>query len=597
MALTPAQIKQIDNHFSTGKINEQHLGAYVKNGRITSLDEFAGCSEQLIAALRKILGAQPSKEEQAEWASIAPLLTTPGEELKLRLKAYISHWKPSRPEGNHVDEAETRLSAIDAEIEETGWQNVDLMSRKLLMEHLEKYPGTSHKAEIDDAVWALDSSSQSTSQLRLGIEQYKHDFPQGAHVEEANQILSGMNEWETARDSDNLKVLYEFIQTYPNNPYIEEARLLLYERKSAELTKMKEEFNEYNRDNLFFFIKNNIFSTNELLAEGVVTKESLKILENYEKIKENLPNLNNVIAKCTAECREEHTDIYMFGIPSTGKSCVLAGMVSAPDSALEYNSVVSGGRYADAMVQFTKNGFPPPPTQINYLTTIDASVKDPKGVKHYINLIEMAGEEFAFHIADNEENQVSFEDMGTGITKLLQNNNRKVFFFVIDPTKQEISYNKLVLALDTNGEIKESLLPVKVYQRQCLKRMIDMLRLPENEKILKNVDAMHIIVTKADTLDCPIDQRDEYAKNLIKDEYANLIHSIRDLCSKHGINQATRGIPKLYTFSLGNFYVGNIVGFQDTDSKNLINVIINNTTYIPEESTSTKVKKLFTGSN
>lgn len=629
--LTEIQKKQIEQKYQQGFIGRQHLELYVRSGRITSVEEFNGYNENLVKTLKSIFASQPNQQEISDWQAIVPLLGNPTEELKSRLLNYISRWEALLPNGNHVNEARQHLSEIDKEREESEWneilplfgstneelrlrlqsfishwpgsshveeaqqrlnefdqlmekaewERVDKFSINSMINYLTLYPYSTHLSEIDDQVWNLCAPNFFSTDLRDRLNQYLYYFPHGNHADEANNIGYSLEEWENVRNSRELSTIHEFVKQRPESPFINDARMLEFQKKQEELELMKMQFNEYDIRKLLYFINEGIFTTNELIEHGVATERSIEILMNIEKIIDSLPVIEDVIVKCKPVCYENHSDIYMFGIPGTGKSCVLAGMVTAKNSPLSYSSVLSGGRYADTMVQYLTQGMPPPPTKMNYLTTIKSEMIDSKGCIHLCNLVEMAGEEFAFHISDNENNQVSFEDMGTGVTELLTNKNPKIFFIVVDPTKEDITFNKLVLVQNEDGEIVPDTRRVKVNQRQCLKRMVDLFMLPENEKIMENVDGIHFIITKADTFKCLAHERDQYAANYFANEYSDIYRRLAEFNREHGINyhkdKDKNGVPRIYTFSLGRFYVGNIVEFNDHDSLKIINTIINYT--------------------
>ena len=646
MPLSELQKKILAQRFKQGLLGKEQLEGHVKKGNITSAEEFAGYDMRLVEMLKSIFASQPNPQEAAEWERIVPMLNTPGDELKQLLLAYINKWEPIKPFGNHVtvarnhldslgqkmeeadwaaivplfdnpseemkaqlqaflknwsnsvhaEEAQQHIAAYEQQLENAEWQNVNMFSIDSMIEYLSQHPYSTHLNEIDDAVWNILAPYNHTDDQRDRLEQYRYYFPQGSHMMEAYEIHCSLEEWEQAKNANDLVTTHQFIKTHAESPYFNDARMMELRQKQDEFEKMKKQFNEYDYQNLLYFINEGIFQKDELIAHGVATKESIKILEDIEEIKDTLPNIDSVIVKCQPICYENHTDIYLFGIPGTGKSCVLAGMVTAEDSPLHYNSVLSGGPYADAMVQYLTKGMPPPPTKINYLTTIKGSMTDSKGHLHDCNLVEMAGEEFAFHVAENDQNELSFEQMGTGVTNLLSNDNRKLFFIVVDPTKTDIYYNKLILAPNEYGDIVPDTYTVKVNQRQCLKRMVDLFSLPENAEIMKKVEGIHFIITKADTFDCPAEQRDQYALDFFTKEYTNITQSLTRICQDYGINanknKEYNGFPNLYTFSLGKFYVGNIVGFNKTDSLKIINSIINNTGY-GKTSFWEKIKDLF----
>ncbi len=159
-------------------------------------------------------------------------------------------------------------------------------------------------------------------------------------------------------------------------------------------------------------------------------------------------------------------------------------------------------------------------------------------------------------------------DMGNGTAELLSNNNRKVFFLIIDPTAESVSFNHFV-----NTPEGRRLVKTNVNQRITLNKMINLMEMPQNEEIMKKVDYLHIIVTKADELAADYDSRNNKALELFQSKYDRLLEPIQRLCEKYGINRSTNGAPLLYTFSLGNFYAGGIYQYNDYDSNKLANLL------------------------
>lgn len=192
----------------------------------------------------------------------------------------------------------------------------------------------------------------------------------------------------------------------------------------------------------------------------------------------------------------------------------------------------------------------------------------------------MSGEEFAFKIVNNAKHQFTFEDMGSGATELLKNDNRKVFFLIIDPTAENVKFNREIIDEydeDTGAPLISHLQQSVVNQRIVLQKMVNLFQLPENAEIMKKVDAIHIIMTKADLLGSPA-ERNQKALEKFNWEYSNdILEPLKLLCKQYNIDANTDNIPHLYTFSLGTFYVGGRYEYDPTDSENLVTAICNYT--------------------
>ena len=214
-------------------------------------------------------------------------------------------------------------------------------------------------------------------------------------------------------------------------------------------------------------------------------------------------------------------------------------------------------------------------TDSNFVALINAAVANPNDPKdiHVVNLIDMAGEDFATKMVSNPDNIITFEDMGIGVTNLMTNTNRKVFFFIIDPSADGMIQLTLKDS-DGNPILDGNGMPIKVPTSQDLlvRKMISMLQSPENSGVLKYVDTIHFIMSKADMLGSRAN-RDQAAVGVFKTNYQTCLNSLAALCQQYGINNATDGRPVLHTFSLGQFYIGGVYQYDATDSDKLTEVI------------------------
>ena len=198
-----------------------------------------------------------------------------------------------------------------------------------------------------------------------------------------------------------------------------------------------------------------------------------------------------------------------------------------------------------------------------------------KGVyyNHRINIVEMSGEEFTWRIADNEE--VDLEHMGTGTTKLLANKNRKVFFIIVDPTTDIIKFEREVPDYDKDGNRigvhKES---KNISQNVCLGKFVQLFEMEKNKELMKRVDDIHFIVTKSDTLGTNEEQRKLKARDILLEKYQGVVKKLNDFCRRtKRINFSTDYNPRVYPFSLGKFYIGDLFEFDKTETLKIVDTL------------------------
>lgn len=579
MPLSDEQIRLLNPQIN--RMSPARLEQYVENGEIDAVDleKLTSINPELKAHLLGIINKpRPSAEEQQEWAAILSGLSQPNNgTIVTMLNNYIAKWSLSLPLGNHVNEAKAEVTRRTAAQEISDWEALDKQNTQTLVGHLKKYPATPHLLEIDDLLFAAVSADSS----QVGL--YTQYFPNGRHATEIRNIASLQEEWAKIVSNPILEEVKQFLDRHP---YHTGAQQKLQELKIEEITRMKTQQSNYPIEDLFYYLKTKIFTDEELISEGVATPYSLDILRRLDEIKDGLPDINEEIRKCRKECAPGHTDVFLFGIPSTGKTCILMGLIGS--SSINVSTVRAGGPYSCALQQYLEAGLTIGQTPKDFVATIEAEIYDQQST-HLINLVEMAGEDFAFKIADNENGIISFEDIGAGATQLLCNDNRKVFFIIVDPTALTVSFNHLVDETDQQGVTRTYLVRKNVSQKMILKRMVDLLSQPENKRILKNVDSIHIIVTKADVLG-EGQEREKAAYETFMKEHKNIVQPLTRLCQEYGINAATNGVPMLYTFSLGSFYVGGIYQYNEADSNKLVEVLRGNTEATKDKSFWGKVR-------
>lgn len=315
-----------------------------------------------------------------------------------------------------------------------------------------------------------------------------------------------------------------------------------------------------------------VFSYNELAEAGLITEESWKAL-HIER--DHLPDMNDFQkGGYEVQTPQNGTDIYFFGMPTSGKTSLLMGIAAANGQGYTIDMRTNGGPYAAALRQYAQAGLTPGRTKGNFVTAISGVINEETrsgNVKmRPINLIEMSGEEFALRIAETKE--PSLANMGTGVTNLLRNDNRKAFFIVVDASKPRVK----VSYLDHEVEESDSGQRVRtryISQLDILDKFVVLMGLPENQEIMNKVDAIHFIVTKADAMGSA-DERDEKARELIHTQYLSVVEQLKNFSrNTRRINKSTDYEPQIFTFSLGRFYLGDVFSYDNTDTLKIVDAI------------------------
>ena len=566
MPLTDLQRKKLIDDINRFPINV--ILKYFLSGDI-SLSDVPHISDDR----RKYIEEHLPAPAQIDWNALQASLSEVSESTLHKLEVYIRKYEGTRPDGNHVDEAIAKRKEIKDALqrealakEEPEWKAVDPFSMMSLIGYLNKYPMSAHRDEIDDKVWNI-TDKESEQQLQ----DYKVLFPKGKYIEKAKAMLEALDDWMRARNSGDIFVVYYYLKNNPESPYRDNACCFLKNLKHQEICRMRREPNRYDVSRLRWLVKLDIFTVDELISEGVMTENVWNTLNSID-VKNDLPDIYEAMQNSEAECPEGYTDVYFFGMPSTGKTCILQGLLST--SSLQLDLTSSGGSYAEALRQYTDYGMTTPRTPDNSVTTLKAMIitDDHTPIEHKVNFVEMSGSHFLDMVEDNGGH--SKEENNSDIANLLHNDNRKVFFLIIDPTINEVRFNR---EYDEYGEqtwekiqrLKHAVLNQNIFMQNIVKIFQD----PANSDIMRKVDSIHIIVTKADIFGERL-QRGEKALDYFNDHYGiNVTQPLVDLCKKYHINCNSNFRPKLFTFSLGKFYVGGLYEYDPIDSELLVRTI------------------------
>lgn len=529
--------------------------------------------------------ARDSNERQMWEAILAAPLDTPQlvQDAQRLLSTYISRY-PAGPKVVEAQEKSNEFQTILAQLieknrreeaarrEQQDWNELDRGNYTKLRAYKQRYPDSVHKHELDELMWITTRAAGFTDQ---NLRRYLSDWPAGLHSAEATDALMEMPVWNEIRHSRDIFKVVDYRDSHPESVFKNEVDSLYYELRDEMLKRMKESPTKFSKEDIQRITNANIFKYWELMDEDLITKESWEVLFGTDR--DLFPNIADYqIEDPNISAPEGCTDIFLFGTPGTGKTCLLMGLTAANGNGYTLNMKTHGGAYAAALQQYANAGITTGHTYGTFVTVIngdvDEIVKGDKIVSHRINLVEMSGEEFAVRIADNRE--VSLSNMGTGATNLLKNDNKKVFFIIVDASNPIITFSYLEDIKNADGHVVEQRVRKKyINQLDILNKFVSLFELPENQEIMKKVDAIHFVVTKADMLG-ERGERLKKAHDLLLDTYKGPVTQLKKYCLKSKrINFSTKYRPQVFTFSLGKFYLGDVFQFDKEETLKIVDTI------------------------
>lgn len=422
-----------------------------------------------------------------------------------------------------------------------------------------------------DALLAVKDSNERKSKLNEFVQKYANNFSVTAQkfLAEAAKLNQrwqdeeqARRDWIDTKDRNTILDYVNYIKVHPYSEYREEAEQKVKDMKGNLLTDMKRFPFRYSRDMMYAYISSNALTMEDLVdSSDVLTDRGYSHIKKYPRLQDEQRNLP--VSKLENPHSEEgNTDIYFFGVGGSGKTCVLSGLMSLTGQLgfrFDPKGPGGGGNYAMELRNYARTSMLPPATDQQYIQVIDGQINDEDGNIHKIAFIEMSGEKTAeFAAMDNQE---SFDDLGPGAAGLLSNDNNKVLFFVIDPTNEKA----VEMGQGSQHWVMQS------DMLNCVSALLS-----RNPTLMKKVIAIHIILTKSDTLGEYVDQN--VIEELLSSQgYQAVLADIKAICERYDINKQTGFHVGLYPFCIGKFMPGEVYTFDETDSLKILRVIQKNT--------------------
>jgi hypothetical protein len=368
--------------------------------------------------------------------------------------------------------------------------------------------------------------------------------------------------------ANTLAALENYITAFPKGQNLEEAKRKIQELRDEEIRilKLAEE-----RENMLRNIRENInkFTPDEVL--GKLSSADFENLCNELSIDANIirnyraPDLtSNDFPQSANEIPEGYTDVFFWGIPSSGKTCALSAILSTikKDYSMEAPDIQKqfGATYRDSLVQIFQRdtGFLPGRTNED-LTQYMPFMLYKRGEfnkQRRVSFFELSGEVFKYFYEKTNNSNVILDRDREYIEKsfntlelLLNSNNQKIHFFFID----------------YNAETKHTSDSSKLSQNNYLDAAATYFR-DQNNIFRKKTDAVYIIVTKSDEIKS--DNKIESAKEFLNEHFGSFIDVLKNQCKRNSVDF------NIKIFSIGDVYFKRVCKINRNYSKDIINDLL-----------------------
>ncbi|MDR2693354.1 MAG: hypothetical protein LBB74_03970 [Chitinispirillales bacterium] len=408
-----------------------------------------------------------------------------------------------------------------------------------------------------------------------------------AKRKEVKAILEGSSKEKAILDEavagEDIQMLEAFVAKYPKSPLIEKAKDKLAEisekeaRARAEVAREKEAAEEGLVDEALRNV--NLYTPDAFLdhynelgydADGLMRKCCSILNLDYDFVRNyDEPELvaGNIPSR-PADIPTGFTDIFFWGMPSSGKTCALSAILNtiktnyAPTDPMIEKQF--GKSYRDKLMYLFRNdcAYLPAATileRTQYMPFRLKTLEEPERYYRNVSFFELSGEIFKYiydvvngsDLAGSRENEEKREQKNIAfktLDLLLNSDNQKIHFFFIDHSakKQHIEEQEMFLNAATTYFINTK----NIFQ--------------------KKTDAIYIILTKADGIQAIDDrERSQKAAMFLKERFGAFINAIVNQCRRYSIKE-----PSMKIFSIGDVYFSKICRINRKYSRRIIDELL-----------------------
>lgn len=389
--------------------------------------------------------------------------------------------------------------------------------------------------------------------------------PDSVHAAEANQrindlLLDSIMDYDIDTLIDEIKQILNVAGTtasYKNTNIASKIRDYIdkgYATKAEFLDKLKEDCNMLNASAVKHLIDEHIITIADLSSIGI-DKQFIKAMLT------GLQTNSYSYTRSLDRIHKQSTEVYFWGIPSSGKSCALGAILSVAGSGrvakvMDADTASQGYGYMTYLTShFPQNG------EVGTLlggTPIDAfyemgfDLTDDDNRTHPITCIDMAGELMRCMYKSNANMSLKDAELNMldTMTKVLIDNrstNRKIHFFVIEYGGEDRIFDGYHQDVYLDGALSY---------------------IKDTGIFKKETDAIFIMVTKVDKMKHVT--RDAITQ-YVKDNYLGFYNGLDKICRDNEINGKK---VEILAFSLGKVCFQSYCKFDTKAAENVVNIML-----------------------
>lgn len=486
-----------------------------------------------------------------------------------------------------------------------------------LCKETEGYFSASARREVERKLAGTEENDWHTAKSSNSKEALKHFlsiYTDSVHRDEAMELINelknvqtkiqGATAWGTV-DKNNIDELKAFCKNYPNDVHCKEAKqrinqlvrdgFIVYDIESLKVQiKTIETSKEINKNRLIYemvvgyldghkishddflkliktdhnifgaeilnsFINDGLLTFDELVDLGIDTRFIRSLARNRHPQDFELPN------RKLERINKLSTEVYFWGIPSSGKSCALGAILSVANNGhvaktmMKDNDCIGYGYMNRLSSLFTTGDVSVVPGKTPTIATYEMGfdLEDNEGKVHPLTCMDLAGELMRCMYRSDAGENLSDEELETLdiLTNALidpktRTKNKKIHFFVMEYGAEDREYDGLKQDVYLNGAL------------QYIKRT----------GIFKDdTVAIYIIITKVDKAHAPQGQLGPILKTCISDNYGGFYNGLVRICKDYEINN---GYVEIIPFSLGQVCFQDYCLFDEKPAANIVKKLL-----------------------
>lgn len=436
-------------------------------------------------------------------------------------------------------QARKEVRELLANSEEDDWQNAIVINTiEEYDQYLQNYPDGVYRNEAREAKKKL---SEQTSNDRI------EEISRKRYTKVAIKRLK-----QDIEDEDDPEEIIKIIKDYLNSGSISIEQLYEEISKNHNILTSKV-IDRLEEDGIIDFAN--------LEQAASINSKFFEFITNNDV---NSPVIN-VVASPIYSISAKTTEVYFWGIPSSGKTCALGAIMSEAKHGgyvefAEPNNKCQGLHYMTILSQIFESGTDvfklPEGTQTDAIFEMGYVLKKQK-MNYPVTFIDLAGETIESMFRKNARLPLSpKKQAGLDMAcKLLTGNagiNRKIHFFVLEYNGHTKKYKGLTQDTLLTGAMT-FIKDIGIFSTET--------------------DAVYLLVTKSDlTGSNSEEERNTILADYIKVHYKQFYNGLRSLCEENEINE---GNVDIVPFSLGDVCFQNLCLFDNSTAATVVELIMN----------------------